>query len=130
MLDASKQLAGEDQSYEIIEDAAVLCLRMFLDKDIVMLKDLSQLRQTFGTVTSTIANKICEVNIVNLFTFLLKKKFKRNKLYLFILSYYMQILYSTVKHIIICYPVYTTPYSPNSKNVIYYIMCHILYNFF
>ncbi|KAJ8709095.1 hypothetical protein PYW07_008921 [Mythimna separata] len=58
--DACKLLTG-DQPDEIIEDATVLSLRLFLDQDIVMLKHLSQLRQTFGTVTSATANKICEI---------------------------------------------------------------------
>ncbi|KAH9644006.1 hypothetical protein HF086_004267 [Spodoptera exigua] len=58
--EACKLLTG-DQSDEIIEDAAVLTLRMFLDQDIVMLKHMSQLRQTFGTVLSATANKICEI---------------------------------------------------------------------
>ncbi|CAG9112769.1 unnamed protein product [Plutella xylostella] len=57
---AAKILAG-DQPDDVIEDAAVLSLRMFLDQDIVMLKHLSQLRQTFGTVTNVTANKICEI---------------------------------------------------------------------
>ncbi|KAG6462956.1 hypothetical protein O3G_MSEX013556 [Manduca sexta] len=58
--EACKLLTG-DQSDEIIEDAAVLTLRMFIDQDIVMLKHLSQLRQMFGNVMSTTANKICGV---------------------------------------------------------------------
>ncbi|KAL0868583.1 hypothetical protein ABMA27_008049 [Loxostege sticticalis] len=58
--DACKQLTG-DQPDEIIEDAAVMALRMFLEQDIVMLKHLNQLRQTFGTVTSVVANKICQI---------------------------------------------------------------------
>ncbi|XP_038207200.1 activating signal cointegrator 1 complex subunit 3 [Zerene cesonia] len=58
--EACKQMTG-DTSDEIIEDAAVMTLRMFLDQDIVMLKHLSQLRQTFGSVQSSTANKICEI---------------------------------------------------------------------
>ncbi|XP_063379753.1 activating signal cointegrator 1 complex subunit 3 [Cydia fagiglandana] len=58
--EACKLLTG-DQPDDIIEDAAVLTLRMFLDQDIVMLKHLTQLRQTFGTVISSTANKICEI---------------------------------------------------------------------
>lgn len=58
--DACKLLTG-DQPDDIIEDAAVLTLRMFLDQDIVMLKHLSQLRQTFGSAASTTVNKICEI---------------------------------------------------------------------
>ncbi|CAH2054677.1 unnamed protein product, partial [Iphiclides podalirius] len=58
--ESCKVLTG-DQPDEMVEDAAVLTLRMFLDQDIVMLKHLSQLRQTFGTVLSSTANKICEV---------------------------------------------------------------------
>ncbi|XP_061729195.1 activating signal cointegrator 1 complex subunit 3 isoform X1 [Cydia pomonella] len=58
--EACKLLTG-DQPDDVIEDAAVLTLRMFLDQDIVMLKHLTQLRQTFGTVISSTANKICEI---------------------------------------------------------------------
>lgn len=58
---SSKTLTG-DQSDEVIDDAAVLCLRMFLDQDIVMLKHLAQLRQMFGTVQSSTVNTICEVS--------------------------------------------------------------------
>lgn len=58
--ESCKLLTG-DQPDEIIEDAAVLTLRMFIDHDIVMLKHLSQLRQMFGTVVSSTANKICQV---------------------------------------------------------------------
>ncbi|CAF4841730.1 unnamed protein product [Pieris macdunnoughi] len=55
-----KQLTG-DQSDNVVEDAAVLSLRMFLDQDIVMLKHLSQLRQTFGNVLTATANRICKL---------------------------------------------------------------------
>lgn len=58
--ESCKLLTG-DHPDEIIEDAAVLTLRMFIDHDIVMLKHLSQLRQMFGTVVSSTANKICQV---------------------------------------------------------------------
>lgn len=61
--EACQVLTGE-QPDEVIEDAAILCLRMFLDVDIVMLKHLSQLRQLFGSVQSSTANKICEVGKV------------------------------------------------------------------
>ncbi|KOB75495.1 Activating signal cointegrator 1 complex subunit 3, partial [Operophtera brumata] len=57
--ESCKALTGE-QSDEVIEDAAVLCLRMFLDQDIVMLKHLSQLRQLFGMVQSSTVNNICD----------------------------------------------------------------------
>ncbi|KAL4717222.1 hypothetical protein ACJJTC_017109 [Scirpophaga incertulas] len=55
-----KELTG-DQPDEIVDDAVVMVLRMFLDQDIVMLKHLNQLRQTFGSVTSVVANKICQI---------------------------------------------------------------------
>ncbi|CAH0402336.1 unnamed protein product [Chilo suppressalis] len=58
--EACKQLTG-DVSDELIEDAAVMVLRMFLEQDIVMLKHLNQLRQTFGNVSSTVVNKICQI---------------------------------------------------------------------
>lgn len=61
-LKEAAKLLGEEQSEEMVEDAAVLVLRMFLDHDIVMLKHLTQLRQLFGTVTSVTANKICQVS--------------------------------------------------------------------
>lgn len=61
--ESCKLLTG-DQPDEVIEDATVLALRMFLDQDIVMLKHLTSLRQTFGSVTSSTANKICQVSTV------------------------------------------------------------------
>jgi hypothetical protein len=63
---ACKELTG-DQPDEIVDDTAVMTLRMFLDQDIVMLKHLHQLRQTFGNVTSAVANKVCQVIYINLF---------------------------------------------------------------
>nr|XP_026497272.1 activating signal cointegrator 1 complex subunit 3 isoform X1 [Vanessa tameamea]XP_026497273.1 activating signal cointegrator 1 complex subunit 3 isoform X1 [Vanessa tameamea]XP_026497274.1 activating signal cointegrator 1 complex subunit 3 isoform X2 [Vanessa tameamea] len=58
--EACKALAV-DASNDMIEDATVFTLRMFLDQDMVMLKHLSQLRQMFGNVLSSSANKICEI---------------------------------------------------------------------
>ncbi|GBP16146.1 hypothetical protein EVAR_9864_1 [Eumeta japonica] len=54
-------LVGEGYTEQMLNDAAIYTLRMFLDQDIVMLKDLSKLRQMFGSVTSATANKICEI---------------------------------------------------------------------
>ncbi|XP_059051963.1 activating signal cointegrator 1 complex subunit 3 [Achroia grisella] len=58
--DSCKQLSS-DQSDEMSDDATIMTLRMFMDHDIVMLKHLNLLRQTFGTVTNATANKICEI---------------------------------------------------------------------
>lgn len=63
--ESCKSLTGE-QSDEVIEDAAILCLRMFVDQDIVMLKHLSQLRQLFGMVQSTTVNNIFDVSILSI----------------------------------------------------------------
>lgn len=65
-LKESCRLLTEDASNDMMEDAAVFTLRMFLDHDIVMLKHLSQLKQMFGNVVSSTANKICQVNIIRL----------------------------------------------------------------
>ncbi|VVC95095.1 unnamed protein product [Leptidea sinapis] len=58
--EACKLLAG-GESDDLAEDAAVMTLRMFMDHDIVMLKHLSQLRQTFGNVQSSTVNTICQI---------------------------------------------------------------------
>ncbi|XP_060805871.1 activating signal cointegrator 1 complex subunit 3 [Amyelois transitella] len=58
--DACLELSS-DMSDEMADDAAVMVLRMFLDHDIVMLKHLNELRQTFGAVTTITANKICQI---------------------------------------------------------------------
>ncbi|XP_053615369.1 activating signal cointegrator 1 complex subunit 3 [Plodia interpunctella] len=58
--EACLQLSS-DMSDEMADDAAVMVLRMFIDYDIVMLKHLNELRQTFGTVTMNTANKICQI---------------------------------------------------------------------
>lgn len=63
--ESCRLLTGMESVNEILEDAAVLCLQLFLDEDIVMLKHLARLRQTFGYVTADTANKLCQVyNII------------------------------------------------------------------
>ncbi|KAI5644855.1 sec63 brl domain-containing protein [Phthorimaea operculella] len=58
--DACKLLVP-DHADDVTEEAAVMTLRMLLDQQVVMVKDLSRLRQTFGEVTSATANKICTI---------------------------------------------------------------------
>ncbi|KAJ2954701.1 hypothetical protein O0L34_g3002 [Tuta absoluta] len=58
--DACKLLVP-DHADDVTEEAAVMALRMFLDQQVVMVKHLSLLRQTFGEVTTATANKICTI---------------------------------------------------------------------
>lgn len=53
-------LTGE-QTDDILEETALLVLRMFLEHDVVMIKHLNELRRLFGKVTTTSATTICNV---------------------------------------------------------------------
>lgn len=54
-------LTGADQKDELAEDAALMCLRMFLDVNMFLVKHVSELKQTFGNVTPVTANKIFKI---------------------------------------------------------------------
>lgn len=52
-----------EENCEIVDDATIYFLKMFLDSEIVMVKDLTQIRQMFGEVTSNSVNKIRTVSM-------------------------------------------------------------------
>lgn len=62
----TEELVGPEQPQDIVDDASVFLLRLFLNEKMVLLKHLSEMKQMFGKVTPATANKICEVrNFIN-----------------------------------------------------------------
>lgn len=58
----SRELVGSEESSDVIDDACLYLLRLFLDQKIVMLKHMTDVKKIFGQVTSQLANKICAVS--------------------------------------------------------------------
>lgn len=54
---------GTEENSDIIDDAVIYLLRLFLDENIVMMKHLSDLKKIFGVVSTQTANKICDTII-------------------------------------------------------------------
>jgi hypothetical protein len=54
-------LIGGEQSKETVDEAAVFLLRLFLCESLVSWKHLLMLKQMFGSVSSNLAAKVCEV---------------------------------------------------------------------
>jgi hypothetical protein len=59
----TRDILGNEENSDIIDEAAILMLRMFLDQKLVMLKHITQLKKIFGNVSSQQVNKICQVSI-------------------------------------------------------------------
>lgn len=57
----ARNLIGNDERGEIIDDAGIYLLRLFLNVKIVMVKHLTELKKIFGNITSQMANKICSI---------------------------------------------------------------------
>uniref|UniRef100_A0A336MI52 CSON001544 protein n=1 Tax=Culicoides sonorensis TaxID=179676 RepID=A0A336MI52_CULSO len=57
----SKELIGSEESPEVIDDAAVFLVRLFLDQKLVLLKHLTEMKKIFGPFSNQLANKICKV---------------------------------------------------------------------
>lgn len=60
----SKEIVGSEESSEVIDDAAVFLLRLFLDQKLVLLKHLSEMKKIFGPFSNQLANKICKVGLL------------------------------------------------------------------
>lgn len=54
---------SEHHPTELVDDAVVLCLRMFMKEDKVLLKHMLNIRSMFGTVSENTVIKICEVSL-------------------------------------------------------------------
>lgn len=52
---------GGEQSKETVDEAAVFLLRLFLCENLVSRKHLLMLKQMFGSVSSNLASKVCQV---------------------------------------------------------------------
>ncbi|XP_055382886.1 activating signal cointegrator 1 complex subunit 3 [Condylostylus longicornis] len=57
----TREMIGNDESSEVINDAAVFILTLFLDVKIVMNKHINILKNMFGTILPQLANKMCSV---------------------------------------------------------------------
>lgn len=57
----SKEIVGSEESSEVIDDAAVFLMRLFLDQKLVLLKHLSEMKKIFGPFSNQLANQICKV---------------------------------------------------------------------
>lgn len=58
----SKEIVGSEEATEVIDDAAVFLMRLFLDQKLVLLKHLSEMKKIFGPFSNQLANKICKVS--------------------------------------------------------------------
>lgn len=57
----TREMIGSEENANLIDEAAIYILRLFLDVRVVMMKHLSELKSMFGTVISQTANKMCSV---------------------------------------------------------------------
>lgn len=55
-------ITGTEENSEIIDDAAIHLLRMFIDANVVMVKHLTQIKKMFGAVATDLVNKIYSVS--------------------------------------------------------------------
>lgn len=67
---SAKELFGAEESVEIVDDASIFLLRLFLDQKIAMIKHTTEMRKIFGQFTNQQVNKICTVSRSLLFYFL------------------------------------------------------------
>lgn len=54
-------MSGTEENGELVDDAALFLLQLFLDVKIVMMNHLADIRKTFGPITSNVANDIFKV---------------------------------------------------------------------
>jgi hypothetical protein len=52
---------GGEQNKETVDEAALFLLRLFLCESLVSQKHLLMLKQMFGSVSSNLAGKVCQV---------------------------------------------------------------------
>uniref|UniRef100_A0A182M3Z2 Activating signal cointegrator 1 complex subunit 3 n=1 Tax=Anopheles culicifacies TaxID=139723 RepID=A0A182M3Z2_9DIPT len=55
----SREMVGSEENAELVDEAAILVLRLFLDQKVVMMKHLSKLKKMFGQVPNALINKMC-----------------------------------------------------------------------
>uniref|UniRef100_A0A1B6L435 U5 small nuclear ribonucleoprotein 200 kDa helicase n=1 Tax=Graphocephala atropunctata TaxID=36148 RepID=A0A1B6L435_9HEMI len=55
----AQQLSGDDQTSQVVDDAAMYLLNVFFDEPHVLTKHKGQLKLVFGTVNPALADKIC-----------------------------------------------------------------------
>lgn len=55
----TRDLIGTEEDGNLIDDATIFILNLFLDVKIVMMKHLAQMKKIFGTISPQTANKLC-----------------------------------------------------------------------
>lgn len=60
---SAKELVGTEESIDVIDDACIYLLRLFLDQKIVMLKHTAEMKKIFGQFSNQLVNQICAVSI-------------------------------------------------------------------
>ncbi|XP_035776945.1 activating signal cointegrator 1 complex subunit 3-like [Anopheles albimanus] len=55
----SREMVGSEENTELIDEAAITVLRMFIDQKVVLVKHSSQLKKIFGPVANALLNKMC-----------------------------------------------------------------------
>ncbi|XP_041762573.1 activating signal cointegrator 1 complex subunit 3 [Anopheles merus] len=55
----SREMVGSEENAELVDEAAILVLRLFLDQKVVMMKHSSKLKKMFGQVPNALINKMC-----------------------------------------------------------------------
>lgn len=68
---STEELIGNEENVELIDEASIFLLRLFLNEKIVMMKHLSQMKKMFGQIQTSVANKICSVSFCSGFDVLL-----------------------------------------------------------
>lgn len=57
----TKELAGSEESMELINDLSVFLLRLFLNMKNVQVKHIAEMKKSFGDVTMKQANRVHQV---------------------------------------------------------------------
>uniref|UniRef100_A0A182QHM2 Activating signal cointegrator 1 complex subunit 3 n=1 Tax=Anopheles farauti TaxID=69004 RepID=A0A182QHM2_9DIPT len=55
----SREMVGSEENAELVDEAAILVLRLFLDQKVVMMKHSTKLKKMFGQVPNALINKMC-----------------------------------------------------------------------
>uniref|UniRef100_A0A182NQQ9 Activating signal cointegrator 1 complex subunit 3 n=1 Tax=Anopheles dirus TaxID=7168 RepID=A0A182NQQ9_9DIPT len=57
----SRGMVGSEENAELVDEAAILVLRLFLDQKVVMMKHSTKLKKMFGQVPNALINKMCSL---------------------------------------------------------------------
>ncbi|XP_052868650.1 activating signal cointegrator 1 complex subunit 3 [Anopheles cruzii] len=55
----SREMVGSEENTALIDEAAIMVLRLFLDQKVVLMKHSAELKKVFGQVAKALINKMC-----------------------------------------------------------------------